>query len=550
MFKKLIQSKALRSRTAWLITAVLILPFLLFFHFSGGPEGAPGGAAGSLFGQRVPWDRFDAQRRWVRLQWALQFGQIPESLEPMVDGYTWDRLLLIEAARREGLRVSDRELAGFIQGMPSFQDQGRFVPDRYYEFLASLGSSPSSFERLIRQDLMVERLTTRIKDRVQVTDDDVRQAHQDAGERRGVALLSWPAEAFAPSEATLTDEAIAAHYRAREALITQPGRVTVELIGATREHVSTDLVVTDEQVQRYYDEHPEEFTADGLPAAPDAQAKSAAQEAGAAKPLAEVRPQIQARLTQEAAKKRLTALAVDLDAARKEGQAFEAIAESLTLPVTRQGPYEIGNLFVVNGPDPTVLQAAFALTQPGQVSDVIENDRGAHLLRLVERRPERIPPLEEVREMIVQDLLDERGHAIAQAAAEQARAALTERLAAGTAFEDAAKALTLSPASPVPFTRTEPVGSLGQAPALTSAVFATPAQQLTPVTEAAEGFAVAYVREVVPADAAGLTEAQRAELRAQVTEQRQQAELTQWMEQLRAKATPKSFLEGTSALGP
>ena len=127
---------------------------------------------------------------------------------------------------------------------------------------------------------------------------------------------------------------------------------------------------------------------------------------------------------------------------------------------------------------------------------------------------------------------------------------LAEGLAAGTVFEDAAKALKLSPASPAPFTRTEPVGSLGQAPALAAAIFATTTQQLSPVTETADGFAVAYVREVVPADPAGLTEARRAELRAQVTDARQQAELTQWMAELRAKAKPKSFLEGTDASGP
>lgn len=526
MFKKLIQSKALRSRTAWLITAVLVLPFLLFFHFSGGPEGASGGAAGKLFGKRVPWEQYEEQRRWVRLQWALQFGEIPASLEPMVDGYTWDRLLLVEAAKRERLGINDRELAGVLQHMPSFQDQGRFVPERYYQFLSSLGMSPTSFERLIRQDLMVERLTTRVGDRAQVTAAEVEQAYRDAEERRSLALLTWGVHEFEPSGDTLADAEIEAHYRAHEDLVTRPGASTFDTVGLTREQAAEGLTVEEAQVQRYYDAHPEEFAVDG-----------------AAKPLEEVRQQIQDRLLQDAAKRRLTALAVDLEAARGDGQAFEAVAAAVSLPIARHGPHEAGNLFLVDGPDPSVLQAAFALTKEGQISDLVENDRGVHLVRLTEAHPERIPPLEEVREIIVHDLLHPRGEALARAAAEAARAALAERMAAGASFEDAAQALKLSPASLALISRAQQVDRVANGAAVTAAAFAAPAQQLTPVVDAGDGFAVAYVREILPADPAGLTNAKHEELRAQVTERRRQAELTRWMEELRAKAKPEKFTE-------
>lgn len=567
MFKKLIQSKALRSRTAWFITAILVLPFLLFFHFNSTSQGGPGGAAGTLYGKRIPWDQFDEQRRWVRLQWSLQFGQIPATLEPMVDGYTWDRLLLVEAAKRAGIRVSDRELAAFIQGMPQFQDQGRFVPERYYRFLQALGTSPGMFERFIQHDLMVERLANRIQDRVQVTDADVAQAYQDSEERRRIALLRWEAASFEPAAATLSDAEVDAHYRAREDLVTQPSVSTFETIGLTQEQASNDVAIPEEQVRRYYDEHQDEFTAESAPEAPSADATHAAQagpsaapparpvdaeaggdaaQAGAAKPLDTVRADIQDRLMRAAVKRTLTALAVDLEAARNEHQPFEAIAESMQLPIQQHGPYQDGNLFVVSGPDPTVLQAAFALTSPGALSPVVENDRGTHLVRLITRQPERVPPLEDVREVIVRDLLHARGRDAARAAAEGARAALTPRLAAGAAFEEAARDQQLSPSSPPPFTRTQPIEGLGQAPALTQAVFASAAPHLTPVVEAGDGFAVAYVREVLPPDPAGLTDARRAELKTQALESRRQAELTTWMDELKAAATPKSFVEEAS----
>ena len=52
-------------------------------------------------------------------------------------------------------------------------------------------------------------------------------------------------------------------------------------------------------------------------------------------------------------------------------------------------------------PDRKLEDAAFALAAPGATSDVVETAEGFALLRLVEKKPARVPPLAEVRSEIL-----------------------------------------------------------------------------------------------------------------------------------------------------
>jgi parvulin-like peptidyl-prolyl isomerase len=54
--------------------------------------------------------------------------------------------------------------------------------------------------------------------------------------------------------------------------------------------------------------------------------------------------------------------------------------------------------------DPAVIQALFATSQPGDVSDVIETSRGYYLVKLLEVKPARVKPLAEVQKGLQQNL--------------------------------------------------------------------------------------------------------------------------------------------------
>ena len=64
-----------------------------------------------------------------------------------------DQRLVVEASRTSGLVVSDATLRDRIGTEPSFQQDGKFAPNRYELFLKSQGLSAVGFEGKMRQDL-------------------------------------------------------------------------------------------------------------------------------------------------------------------------------------------------------------------------------------------------------------------------------------------------------------------------------------------------------------------------------------------------------------
>ena len=69
-----------------------------------------------------------------------------------------ERRLLVQAAREQGLVVSDNDIGAIIAGMEQFQIDGEFSPPLYQNTLASAGYTPSLFQRSLREDLLLTQL--------------------------------------------------------------------------------------------------------------------------------------------------------------------------------------------------------------------------------------------------------------------------------------------------------------------------------------------------------------------------------------------------------
>jgi parvulin-like peptidyl-prolyl isomerase len=84
---------------------------------------------------------------------------------------------------------------------------------------------------------------------------------------------------------------------------------------------------------------------------------------------------------------------------RTNAAGFAALAKANS----KAGPYRMGNgdLGVLDADfplhPPGVIAAAFALKEPGDISDVVASNDGFHVLRLVERQPKRVRPFAEVK---------------------------------------------------------------------------------------------------------------------------------------------------------
>jgi peptidyl-prolyl cis-trans isomerase D len=86
-----------------------------------------------------------------------------------------EKQLWLIAAQQMDVEVSDQELSDFILKQQAFQREGRFDPDVYRRVLARNRYTPEGFERLQREELVIEKVRALLKDSVSVTDIDLQE---------------------------------------------------------------------------------------------------------------------------------------------------------------------------------------------------------------------------------------------------------------------------------------------------------------------------------------------------------------------------------------
>lgn len=124
-----------------------------------------------------------------------------------------------------------------------------------------------------------------------------------------------------------------------------------------------------------------------------------------------------------------------LEQARAPGADFAALAQQYSQdPGSAKRGGDLG-LFERGRMAPEFDKAAFSLTKPGEVSDVVRTQFGFHIIRLEERRPAAREPFEKIRDPLMRD--------IEQREARSRRNRITEPIGAGLQISaEAVEALT------------------------------------------------------------------------------------------------------------
>lgn len=83
--------------------------------------------------------------------------------------------LLLQDAKRIGLKVGDEEIRDFIMNYPAFQKDGRFNREIYMRILQLNRTTPQGFETMQKENLMVEKIRRLLGDSIVVTDEEVKE---------------------------------------------------------------------------------------------------------------------------------------------------------------------------------------------------------------------------------------------------------------------------------------------------------------------------------------------------------------------------------------
>ncbi|MBF0489766.1 MAG: peptidylprolyl isomerase [Candidatus Omnitrophica bacterium] len=480
-----LRHKGVSRKILWVVSVIIILSFAVFGTAWRLDKSV--NSAGKIFGHTVSlmdWQKayYDTRDSAI-LMYGDNFFKYGNRLN--LEAQTWDRLVLLEEAKKRNVQVSDQEIVDFIATMPFFQTQGKF--DQYkYE---SIVSDPRGFDRKtiefeggIRTQLMIKKLLEQVTGELSMTDPEVKK------------------------EYILKNEKIKLVYALFEPL-----------------KAAKDIKVSDDEIKKYYDAHQEQFRKPIMVNVESATVNF---------------PEKATTEQKEVARKAITALAKEL----KTNTDFKALALAHKIEVKESGLFSQAQPLLSFAWSPELVEKIFAMKQ-GQFSPAFEMPDGWQILRIKEYKDSSIPALAAIKEDVKNSLLTDKGFTLAKTKADAALKVISQGLKANKSFKDLALGVDAKVDQTNSFGRGEYVANMGLIAEFQEETLKMNMQnRLSEVISTSQGPAIVYLDSIegidekqFESDKTNFKEMMLAQKRSQIT--------AEFVTQLRLKANIQSQID-------
>lgn len=103
-------------------------------------------------------------------------------LENKIKNEAWDLIvdqtLLLNKAEQLKLKVSETEIIDELMKQEAFKVNGQFSRERYLEIMKYMKTTPSAFESNIEKSLLIRKVSSIIKNSVNLSDEEVREFYK------------------------------------------------------------------------------------------------------------------------------------------------------------------------------------------------------------------------------------------------------------------------------------------------------------------------------------------------------------------------------------
>jgi peptidyl-prolyl cis-trans isomerase D len=401
-----------KKRVVQIVLALIILPFAFWgvdsYRHSGESE-APATVNDVKISAQDLEEAVRNQQNQLRQMFGDNFDpemfNTPEMKQAVLDRLV-EAQLLVQAAQRAGLRISDDDLALVIGDVDAFKVNGKFDKQRYEEALASKNLSPAMFEMRLRDDLLAQQIQQDFLQNGYASRAAAGNVLRLNEQLRTIAVIELSPQAFM-SQTKVESSDIQSYYESHKKDFELPEKVRAEYVVLSATDLQARQSVSASEVSQYYQAHENEY---GTPE--QRQAAHILISTSSAAPQAE----------QDAAQKQAAGLLKQL---RQNPAKFAELAKKYSQdPGSAANGGDLGSFgrgMMVKPFEDTV----FAM-KPGEISDLIKTDFGYHIIKLVNILPSKALPLATVQADIERLLRQQK--------ANEAFAELAERFS-NTAYE-------------------------------------------------------------------------------------------------------------------
>jgi len=400
----------------------------------------------------------------LNAQLVQQLGIPQQTLEQLVQ-----QRLLLEIATDMGLRATDAEVRDKIVAYPALQQDGKFVGFEAYRRLLEYNHIPlAEFESGLRQDVLIGKVVEVLTAGIFVTDEDVWQAYR---KKTDSAKIDYLVAETAKAEVTETpgEAELRAHFDRSAASYKIPEKRTADYVVLRTADLKKEVSLKDGEIDKYYKDNTAQF-----------QDPEKAQVSRIWLPLT------------AATKDSVLAQARGLRNRAAGGEDFAALARSFSKDDKASAGGDWG-LYDWRSLSAGEIDAASKLDKGG-VSEVVETETGAAILKVTEKTPAVIKPLAEVRATIKGQLEEEKSRAlVAERIQRLEKLALKEK-----SLDVAAQNEGLKPASTGALKKGDPLGDFDTSGAVSEALYGLKEKDLSAPIFTYAGEALAQLTAIEP----------------------------------------------------
>lgn len=289
-----------------------------------------------------------------------------------------DRLVkdkLVEQKASElGLRVSNAQIKEAIVNMPEFQVGGSFNNDRYLAVIRQAGFQIDDFREYMRNQMTKEQLSRAVIGTEFAINNEAEQQYRLEQQTRDAQYVVIPQSNFANS-VEVTEEQITQYYQTNIDNYDTQEQAAIAYVELKVSDLLPSIEVSEDEITEYY-----QFNFDQYRTVEKRR-------------VSHILFDLEDRQVAEDVLERINA-----------GDDFGTLAQEFSID-TFSGENG-GDLDVIElgDIDPIFDEAAFALAEAGDVSELIETESGLHIIKVTQIIPEEITPLDEVRDVVIEQV--------------------------------------------------------------------------------------------------------------------------------------------------
>lgn len=154
--------------------------------------------------------------------------------------------------------MSDADIDALITQMPQFQVDGQFNRDRFVGTVRNIGMGVGEFRENMRKNYVINQIRASISQSGVVAGENAAQLLRIQNQTRDFRVLTVNPESLA-DQVVVTDDDIQAFYDENAADFREPEQVDAAYLTLSLGALASAIEISDEDLRAYYDERAEEF---------------------------------------------------------------------------------------------------------------------------------------------------------------------------------------------------------------------------------------------------------------------------------------------------